>query len=185
VAVSWDPTQVWTIVISAADQKRLARLSTLQTAGENWSLDARVVFAKATPQSERIYCEHVTATGDADTGWYFGPASDQGIGSFFSVRVSELLSARPDLRHVLTLPKGAMVVVNVTGIESVYDAGGDDHWAAALAVEAHLAGVAAQEEGQAPASADAPAGAASEPEQGGASAAPQAADKAPDKPATP
>jgi hypothetical protein len=185
VAISWDPKEVWTIVISGADQKRLARLSTLQTAGENYSPDARVVFAKAAPQSQRIYFEHVTATGDADTGWYIGPASDQGIQSFLSVRVTELLSARPDLRYVLTLPKGAMVVANVTGIESVYDAGGEDHWAAALAVEAYVTAQEGQQEGQASSPPDASAGGAPGQEQGGASPGPQVADNAQAKPTTP
>ena len=145
VAASWDAKEAWTIVISPADQKRLSRLSTLQVPMENYSPDARVVFAKATPQSQRIYCEHVEATGEDDTGWYFGPAGDQGIQSFFSVRITELLSARPDLKHVLTLPQGAVVVANVTGIESVFDQAGEDHWSAALAVEAYIAAKEAED----------------------------------------
>jgi hypothetical protein len=59
-----------------------------------------------------------------------------GIIACKSYRISDVLSARPDLRHLLTLPQGTLAVLGGAGIEAVYDSQGQDHWGAALAAEA-------------------------------------------------
>jgi len=134
-------TTPWAVgPIPPAEEKRLEGLITLQAQGATVNVDSRIVVGKGAFEAPRIYFEHVEPTGSNDTGWYVGPAADRGIISVVAVRVADLLAVRPDLRHVLTLPQGSLVVVNGGGMEAVYDSQGEDHWAAATAAEAIISG---------------------------------------------
>jgi hypothetical protein len=127
--------------VPPVEQKRLLNLVTMQVAGATVPGDSRLVIGKGTFESVRIYLERVEPTGDGDTGWYLGPATDKAINACFSVRIGDLLAVRPDLKNLLTLQKGALVVIGGAGVEGIFDSQGEDHWAAATAAEAAIAAI--------------------------------------------
>jgi hypothetical protein len=76
-----------------------------------------------------VYLHHTEPAGPTDTGWFVGP-SDPGVPleSFKRVRVAQLLQVRPDLREVLALPQGFIVIMGPAGITSILNPKDEDVW---------------------------------------------------------
>jgi hypothetical protein len=109
------------------------RVSALHQVGPPIAGDDHLVVAKGTWSADRIYLERRPPGRPGDAGWYLGSARSVGIVSLYAVRVGELLESRPDLREVLSLPEGFLVIIDNEGIRSILTPVGDDLWAASKA----------------------------------------------------
>lgn len=78
-----------------------------------------------------IYLHRDVPAGALDTGWFVGPAgSEAPIEQIARTTVESLLAVRPDLREILALPQGFVVVIGPRGIAGVYNSKGLDMWKA-------------------------------------------------------
>jgi hypothetical protein len=91
--------------------------------------DQTLVVAKDTLSAPRIFLERRPPAGEKDAGWYLAPAPTSGIVALNTVPVRDLLEVRPDLRELLALPEGYLVVLAADGIRSIFTPTGHDLWA--------------------------------------------------------
>ena len=102
--------------------------------------DQRIVAHPDVWQQPKIYLERLDPTSDDDSGWYVGPAdtnaaepaADAPPVAYESMRIGNVIAARPDLVDFLALPTGTLAVLDAGGPTAVYDALGMDFWAIAL-----------------------------------------------------
>jgi hypothetical protein len=98
---------------------------------------ARIVIQKGAWESTRIYLERIKMEESAvagDSGWFIGSGDDPtgaptGV-EVLSVSVAQLTEVRPDLREVLALPAGYLVVIDMGGVTAVLDEKGQEVWGA-------------------------------------------------------
>jgi hypothetical protein len=102
--------------------------------GEAAASDAKVLVVPGALGQARVYLERVPTDAEGDSGWHIGPA-DFAVASdeYVAVRVAEVLGLRPDLREVLRLGPGWLVVLNDGGVEAALDEANVDVWAATQA----------------------------------------------------
>jgi hypothetical protein len=102
--------------------------------GEAVASDAKVLVVPGALGQARVYLERVPTDAEGDSGWHIGPA-DFAVASdeYVAVRVAEVLGLRPDLREVLRLGPGWLVVLNDGGVEAALDEANVDVWAATQA----------------------------------------------------
>jgi hypothetical protein len=98
--------------------------------------DARVVLHPDVWTNGKIYLERMEPTGEADSGWYIGPATDNPTPgdppAYISVRLGDVIQARPDFKELLGLPPTTLVVLDTGGPIAMFDQLGLDIWALAL-----------------------------------------------------
>ncbi len=103
--------------------------------------DHRIVAHPDVWQQPKIYVDRRDPTGEGDSGWYIGPASDADPAppapdapavAYVALRVGDVLAARPDLADFLSLPVGTLAILDPGGPTAVYDAVGVDVWSIAL-----------------------------------------------------
>jgi hypothetical protein len=90
----------------------------------------KVIVEQGAWTSKQIYLERVAIEDDPtdDSGWYVGRADGQdGTGSI-SMPIGDLLQSRADLKEVLTLPAGYLVLIGETGVTTILDDKGKDVW---------------------------------------------------------
>jgi hypothetical protein len=105
------------VAIAALDVKRQA-----PEAKQTIAVSAEVT------NSDNIYL-HRMAAGGADSGWFIGPAGvDASAGPIVRLPVDRLLDVRPDLREILSLPAGFVILIGAGSITSVYNSDGKDLW---------------------------------------------------------
>jgi hypothetical protein len=102
----------------------------LHQAGRPVELQQTLVIARGAWSAPRAFLERRSPASPTDTGWYFAPTELGGITAMNTVPVRDLLEVRPDLREVLTLPDGYLVVLDAQGVRSIFTPTGDDAWAA-------------------------------------------------------
>jgi hypothetical protein len=91
--------------------------------------ETTVLVEEGAWMSSTIYLER-TPPGEAESGWYLGRADGEAAaGKTLAVQLGELLQARQDLREVLTLPVGYLVVIGPGGVSAVLDDKGKELWA--------------------------------------------------------
>lgn len=97
---------------------------------ERQELDASstVVIAAGVGAASRIYLERVSPAFPGDSGWYIGSTDVAQPAAFESVRVEALLRARPQFANVLTMPPGALVVIDTAGVAAVLNGADEDIW---------------------------------------------------------
>jgi len=91
-----------------------------------------MVLNAAAITAASVYFERLPAQFPDDSGWYVGPADDSEPHELWCISIESLLAARPDLRPVLELPVGVLVVMDASGVAAVLDARAEDLWPAAL-----------------------------------------------------
>lgn len=106
---------------SEIDLPRRKAIAALGSQSASFGGDDKVVLAKDVWASSRVFLERVAAPSEGDTGWFIGPANCATTQACLSVRVDDLLQARPDFLEILELPKGFLVVLNSGSIEAVFD----------------------------------------------------------------
>jgi hypothetical protein len=89
---------------------------------------ASVLVEEGAWTSPNIYLER-TAPAEGDTGWYVGRADGEAAGKTLAAQLGDLLETRQDLREVLALPVGYLVVIGPTGVSAVLDDKGHELWA--------------------------------------------------------
>jgi hypothetical protein len=91
----------------------------------------KVIVEQAAWQSKQIFLERVVIEDDrTDSGWFLGRADGQDGGGNISMPIGDLLQSRQDLKEVLTLPSGFLVLIGETGVTTILDDKGKDVWAA-------------------------------------------------------
>lgn len=90
--------------------------------------DDRIIIGSGIETSPRIYLDRAQPAGAGDTGWYAGPGTAIQSEILRVVSVRDLLTIRPDLRQILTLPWRLLVVIGPTGIEAIIDDAANDLW---------------------------------------------------------
>jgi hypothetical protein len=156
----------------APAQVRAARLATselealLAVSVERASADpqGKVVLAKDIASASRIYLERLDVAFGGDSGWYVGRADDVTAAADGGITVSDLLTARPDLIDVLTLPKGFLVVIDGGGLVAVLGPRDEELWKPPVAEAPAAAATTDNAATAEPAPADAPTGPAAKPE---------------------
>jgi hypothetical protein len=108
---------------AAGDSEALEKLPL-----ERQTLDqaAMVIVGAGVESVRRIYIERVTGSFPGDTGWYLGPAEGAAPTEFFSMRIDELLKARPHFSTLLDLPAGTLIVIDSAGVSAVLNAADED-----------------------------------------------------------
>src|SRR6185503_974350 len=95
---------------------------------------AFLVIENGAWESTRIYLERSKLQephAPADSGWYLGRADDPSAPASepsLAVPVAQLTEVRPDLREILALPTGYLVVIDMGGVTTVLDNRGTDVW---------------------------------------------------------
>ena len=88
----------------------------------------RIIVEDGAWQAEKIYLERV-AGEDGDTGWYVGRADGLDVDRNLAMPVQDLMQGRHDLKEILGLPAGYLIVLDTTGVSAVLDDKGTDVWA--------------------------------------------------------
>ena len=100
--------------------------------------EARIVFRPDVFEKSKIYLERLPPAFDDDSGWYLGPAEDAAPAEgtpppeYHALRVGDAVQARADLRSLLSMPIGTLIVLDAGGPVAVLDGLGLDIWSIAL-----------------------------------------------------
>ncbi len=104
------------------EDKELSRLDDISDQDNlPFSEDEKVVIADCDTPQNRIYLERIKPGINQDSGWYIGSADNIDIDKYRSTTIAELLMSRPDFHKILSMPSGAMIIINNTSIEAVFD----------------------------------------------------------------
>jgi hypothetical protein len=125
-ASNGDPAAAWTAgEFAPGDPSLLARLQL-----ERQPLDpaSSVILAVGVQTAKRIYLERSAPAFPGDSGWYIGTAEGPIITAHQSLRMDDLLTARPQFSELFSLPTGTMIVIDAAGICAVLDAKDEEHW---------------------------------------------------------
>jgi hypothetical protein len=89
-------------------------------------------------ESSNIYLERailppiddpVNPSSPNDSGWYLGVAdAGEPTGPSLSMKLGDLLQARPDFAESLTLPRGHLVLMDMTSVKAIFDERGKEIW---------------------------------------------------------
>jgi len=83
-------------------------------------LQGKVVFNRIEQVQSRIYLERIKTGMKSDSGWFIGTVGEK-ITEYQALPLEQLLDFRPDLKDILSLPDGYLVVINGEDIEAVLD----------------------------------------------------------------
>jgi hypothetical protein len=115
--------------------------------------DERIVLHPDVWTAPRIYLERMEPANEQDSGWYIGPANDDAPpappaepSAYISLRLGDVIAARPDFMDLLNLPTSSLIILDAGGPTAIFDQLGLDIWALALIKAAEPPAVAATEE---------------------------------------
>jgi hypothetical protein len=122
-------------LVSGVEREMIAKI---QTERQPPADGAFLVVENGAWESTRIYLERSKlneANSPLDGGWFLGRAEEPDEKAAeptvpLAVPVSQLLEVRPDLREVLELPTGYLVIIDMGGVTAVLDEKGADVWPA-------------------------------------------------------
>ncbi|MCP4711262.1 MAG: hypothetical protein GY869_21795 [Planctomycetes bacterium] len=80
----------------------------------------KVVFNQVEQDQTRIYLERIKTNKKGDSGWFIGTVAEV-IAEVQALSLGKLLDIRPDLKDILSLPTGFLVVINGEDIEAILD----------------------------------------------------------------
>ena len=83
--------------------------------------DAKLFVAATTDAATRLFLHRARPYSEDDSGWSIAPAGADAPRQWQAIRVSDLLTARPDLRDLLTLPPGFSALIDQAGLAAVFD----------------------------------------------------------------
>ncbi|HEX4123262.1 MAG TPA: hypothetical protein VHY37_00940, partial [Tepidisphaeraceae bacterium] len=144
------PTVEWAVPSLGETARQL--LAGARAGREPVDPNASFVLAQGIYQDAAIYLQRLDPAFPGDSGWFLGPVDPRSDIRYVSVKISELESARPDLRDALPMPVGSLLVIDGGGLAAIIDAAGiDQRPAAAPAAEAPATEAAPAEAVPAPA----------------------------------
>jgi hypothetical protein len=87
----------------------------------DWTFGDKIVLAKGAINNSNIYLERTTVTTPGDSGWFIGNArkNTEEVPEYEAVYAYQLLTLRPEVLAVLSLPPGYVVVFKSNKIEAV------------------------------------------------------------------
>ena len=111
------PPEKWYLgeVIREASRKIILSLKTGQAAEGN---PGKVVFNRIDQEQTRIYLERTDTGNKSDSGWFIGTVGEN-ITEYQALPLEQLLDLRPDLKDILSLPPGYLVVINGEDVEAI------------------------------------------------------------------
>jgi hypothetical protein len=125
-APNGDPSIQWTGGgFGPTDPATIAKLK-LDRAGLDPA--SSVILAAGVQTAPRIYLERSAPAFPGDSGWYIGTAEGPVAATQMSLRIDDLLTARPHFAELLSLPVGTLVVIDAAGVAAVLDAKDEDAW---------------------------------------------------------
>jgi hypothetical protein len=80
----------------------------------------RVILTRDATKKDRIFLERVVGAQAGDSGWFIGTV-DVSESPAETVKVADVLKARPDFTKLLALPQGYLAVVDASGVAAVLD----------------------------------------------------------------
>ncbi len=138
------PPPLTTPELNASERERIASLP-----GPRDALDpeSRVVLAQGAMRSNRVFLARTEISFPGDSGWYAGStepgaATSTDAATLTALRLTDLLAARADLKELLVLPPGYLIVLDGGGVSALLDPVDRDLWK--TAEPAVLAAPAAQ-----------------------------------------
>ena len=123
-----DPSIAWTAGEFAPSDA--AELEKLGIAADPIDAACLVILASGVQTVPRIYLERSEPAFPGDSGWYIGPANKSAASAYLSLRLSDLLQARPHLEALLALPVGTLAVIDSAGLGAILSPANEDLWAA-------------------------------------------------------
>jgi hypothetical protein len=104
-------------------------LNKLKITGEPVLFSDKVVYDNDCLNKERIYLERLNDVSEGDSGWYIGNAEDKTDKSELkALYVYQLLTIRPKLLSVLSLPSEYIAIFNADKIEAIVDSNNMNMW---------------------------------------------------------
>lgn len=98
--------------------------------------ESRFVLTDTCMSSKRIFLVRTEISFPGDSGWYAGSTDAVPAGQtpkLMSLKVSELIKARPDLKEMLNLPRGYLIVLDGGGVSAMLDPADREIWKSAAA----------------------------------------------------
>jgi hypothetical protein len=87
----------------------------------------RIIATRDAATGGEIFLERIKGPAAGDSGWYIGRVAVTESPAE-AILVSDLLTARPDLERLLSLPPGHLVVIEPTGIVAVLNERDENIW---------------------------------------------------------
>lgn len=106
----------WAAGVVSAGQADMLKAAGPAPAGEE-----RLTVADTCWSASHVYLHRVDPAFPGDSGWHIGPADGNEPLPPRSAGVADLLDVRPDLRAVLALPAGSLVVLDRRGLAGAFD----------------------------------------------------------------
>lgn len=104
-------------------------LNKLKITGEPVLFSDKVVYDEDCLNKKRIYLERLDNVSEGDSGWYIGDAEDKTDKSKLkALYVYQLISVRPELLAVLSLPPEYVAIFDADKIEAVVNANNLNMW---------------------------------------------------------
>ncbi|HET6251176.1 MAG TPA: hypothetical protein VFE47_26070 [Tepidisphaeraceae bacterium] len=104
------------------------RLATVPADPDPLDPAAAIVIAAGVQSARRIYLERSATAFPGDSGWYIGSADGPAASAYESLRLDDLLKARPHFAGLLALPLGSLIVIDPAGIAGVLNGKDEDLW---------------------------------------------------------
>jgi hypothetical protein len=104
-------------------------LNKLSITGEPVLFSDKVIYDDDCLSKKRIYLERLGDVSKGDSGWYIGNAEDKSDKSELkALYVYQLLSIRPELLSVLSLPSEYIAIFDADKIEAIVNANNINMW---------------------------------------------------------
>jgi hypothetical protein len=104
-------------------------LNKLKITGEPVLFSDKIVYDNDCLSKKRIYLERLSDVSNGDSGWYIGNAEDNSEKTELkALYVYQLLSIRPELMSVLSLPSEYIAIFDADKIEAIVDSNNINMW---------------------------------------------------------
>ncbi len=117
-----------TATLTSAESEKLVALPGPREAVDP---ESRFVLAEACTSSKRIFLIRTDLSFPGDSGWYAGSTDATKAGEspkLLSLKISDLIAARPDLKDMLSLPRGYLIVLDGGGVSAMLDPADREIW---------------------------------------------------------
>lgn len=117
-----------TATLTSTESEKLAAIPGPR---EAFDPESRFVLAEVCTTSKRIFLIRTDISFPGDSGWYAGSTDAAPAGEtpkLVSLKVAEMIAARPDLKEVLNLPRGYLIVLDGGGVSALLDPADREIW---------------------------------------------------------
>ena len=104
-------------------------LNKLKITGEPVLFSDKVVYDDDCLSKKRVYLERLTDVSEGDSGWYIGNPEDKtSETNLKALYVYQLISIRPELLSVLSLPSEYVAIFDADKIEAIVNSNNVNMW---------------------------------------------------------